>query len=47
MTGPRRRNRVVTFDADPRRETGTLNYRGSYENRRINMTMLYEKRGDH
>lgn len=47
MTVPHRQNRVVIFNSDLFHETGTLNFKDGYENRRINITMLYGKRGDH
>jgi hypothetical protein len=38
---PHRQNRVVMFNSDLFHETGTLNFRDGYENRRINVTMLF------
>jgi Tfp pilus assembly protein PilF len=42
---PHRQNRVVIFNSDLFHETGPLRCRDGYENRRINITMLYGKRG--
>ena len=42
---PYRQNRAVIFDSDLYHETGPLDFRDSYENRRINVTMLFGKRG--
>lgn len=41
---PHRQNRVVMFNSDLFHETGTLNFREGYENRRINVTMLFGQR---
>lgn len=41
---PYRQNRAVMFNSDLFHETGKLNFRGGYENRRINVTMLFGKR---
>ena len=46
MVVPHRQNRVVIFNSDLFHETGALNFRDGYENRRINITMLFGKRGD-
>lgn len=43
---PYRQNRTVMFNSDLYHETGTLDFHGGYENRRINVTMLYGTRGD-
>ncbi|MEM7123010.1 MAG: tetratricopeptide repeat protein [Pseudomonadota bacterium] len=43
---PHRQNRVVMFNSDLFHETGRLTFKPGYENRRINITMLYGKRGD-
>ena len=43
---PHRQNRVVIFNSDLFHETGEINFRGGYENRRINITMLFGKRGE-
>jgi hypothetical protein len=42
---PYRQNRAVIFDSDLYHETGPLDFRDGYENRRINVTMLFGKRG--
>jgi Flp pilus assembly protein TadD len=42
---PHRQNRVVIFNSDLIHETAPLTFRDGYENRRINITMLYGKRG--
>jgi hypothetical protein len=36
---------VVIFNSDLFHETGEINFRSGYENRRINITMLFGKRG--
>lgn len=41
---PHRQNRAVMFNSDLFHETGTVNFREGYENRRINVTMLFGKR---
>lgn len=41
---PYRQNRAVMFNSDLFHETGKLNFRDGYENRRINVTMLFGKR---
>ena len=41
---PHRQNRVVIFNSDLFHETAPLRFRDGYENRRINITMLYGKR---
>ncbi len=43
---PHRQNRVVMFNSDLFHETGRLTFKPGYENRRVNITMLYGKRGD-
>jgi len=42
---PYRQNRAVIFDSDLYHETAALDFREGYENRRINVTMLYGVRG--
>ena len=42
---PYRQNRCVMFNSDLYHETAPLDFREGYENRRINVTMLYGKRG--
>jgi hypothetical protein len=46
ITVPHRQNRVVIFNSDLIHETAPLTFRDGYENRRINITMLFGKRGD-
>lgn len=41
---PYRQNRAVMFNSDLFHETGKLDFREGYENRRINITMLFGKR---
>jgi tetratricopeptide (TPR) repeat protein len=41
---PHRQNRAVMFNSDLFHETGTLAFRDGYENRRINVTMLFGRR---
>ena len=43
---PHRQNRAVLFNSDLFHETGRLAFREGYENRRINVTMLFGRRGD-
>ena len=43
---PYRRNRVVIFDSDLFHRTDDLDFRPGYENRRINVTMLFGNRGE-
>lgn len=43
---PHRQNRVVIFNSDLFHETGDIAFKDGYENRRINITMLFGKRGD-
>jgi hypothetical protein len=42
---PYRQNRCVMFNSDLYHETAPLDFREGYEKRRINVTMLYGKRG--
>ncbi len=46
VTVPYRRNRVVIFDSDLFHRTDDLDFRPGYENRRINVTMLFGDRGE-
>ena len=46
VTAPYRRNRVVIFDSDLFHRTDDLDFRPGYENRRINVTMLFGNRGE-
>ena len=46
VTVPYRQNRVVIFDSDLFHRTDDLDFRPGYENRRINVTMLYGDRGE-
>jgi tetratricopeptide (TPR) repeat protein len=41
---PHRQNRAVMFNSDLFHETGTLNFKDGYKNRRINVTMLFGRR---
>ena len=41
---PHRQNRAVMFNSDLFHETGKLDFRDGYENRRINITMLFGRR---
>jgi tetratricopeptide (TPR) repeat protein len=41
---PHRQNRAVIFDSDLFHETDAIRFKDSYENRRINVTMLYGRR---
>jgi len=41
---PHRQNRAVMFNSDLFHETGTLTFKEGYENRRINVTMLFGRR---
>jgi tetratricopeptide (TPR) repeat protein len=43
---PHRQNRALMFNSDLFHETGPLTFRPGYENRRINVTMLFGKRHD-
>lgn len=42
---PYRANRAVVFDSDLFHETDTIRFKEGYQNRRINVTMLYGRRG--
>ena len=44
ITVPYRANRAVIFDSDLFHETDVIRFRDGYENRRINVTMLYGRR---
>jgi Tfp pilus assembly protein PilF len=44
ITIPYRANRAVIFDSDLFHETDAIHFRDGYENRRINVTMLYGRR---
>ena len=46
VTVPYRQNRVVIFDSDLFHRTGDLDFRPGYENRRINVTMLFGDRAE-
>ncbi len=46
MTVPYRANRAVIFDSDLFHETDRIRFADGYQNRRINITMLYGRRGD-
>ena len=46
VTVAHRQNRAVLFNSDLFHETGRLDFRPGYENRRINVTMLFGRRGD-
>ena len=46
VTVPYRRNRVVIFDSDLFHRTDDLDFRPGYENRRINVTILFGNRGE-
>jgi hypothetical protein len=46
VTIPYRANRAVIFDSDLFHETDRIEFRDGYKNRRINITMLYGRRGD-
>jgi tetratricopeptide (TPR) repeat protein len=43
---PYRANRAVIFDSDLFHETDVIRFRPGYENRRINVTLLYGRRND-
>jgi tetratricopeptide (TPR) repeat protein len=45
VTVPYRANRAVIFDSDLFHETDTIKFKDGYENRRINVTLLYGRRG--
>jgi tetratricopeptide (TPR) repeat protein len=44
ITIPYRANRAVIFDSDLFHETDTIHFRDGYENRRINVTLLFGRR---
>ena len=44
ITVPYRENRAVIFDSDLFHETDRIEFREGYENRRVNVTMLYGRR---
>jgi len=44
LTVPYRQNRAVIFDSDLFHETDTISFKPGYENRRINVTLLYGRR---
>jgi len=44
VTVPYRANRAVIFDSDLFHETDAIHFRDGYENRRINVTLLYGRR---
>ncbi|MBT5434062.1 MAG: tetratricopeptide repeat protein [Alphaproteobacteria bacterium] len=46
VTVAHRQNRAVLFNSDLFHETGALTFKPGYENRRINVTMLFGRRGD-
>ena len=46
ITVPYRANRAVIFDSDLFHESDTIRFREGYENRRINVTLLYGRRAD-
>lgn len=46
VTVPHRQNRTVLFNSNLFHETGALTFKPGYENRRINVTMLFGRRGD-
>ncbi|MBN36449.1 MAG: hypothetical protein CMM46_17055 [Rhodospirillaceae bacterium] len=46
VTVPHRQNRAMLFNSDLFHETGALTFKPGYENRRINVTMLFGRRGD-
>ena len=43
---PYRQNRVVIFNSNLFHETGTVDFKPGYENRRVNITLLYGRRGE-
>lgn len=45
VTVPYRANRAVIFDSDLFHETDRMDFKPGYENRRINVTLLYGRRG--
>ena len=44
---PHRANRAVIFDSDLFHETDRIEFKDGYQNRRINVTMLYGRRTFH
>ena len=46
MVVPYVANRVVMFNSDLFHETDKLDFEAGYENRRINVTLLYGTRGE-
>jgi tetratricopeptide (TPR) repeat protein len=44
---PHRSNRAVIFDSDLFHETDSIDFKGGYLNRRINLTLLYGRRAAH
>jgi tetratricopeptide (TPR) repeat protein len=47
VTIPYRSNRAVIFDSDLFHETDVIRFKPGYENRRINITLLFGRRQDH
>jgi hypothetical protein len=47
VTVPYRANRAVIFDSDLFHETDEIRFAEGYQNRRINVTLLYGRRGNH
>jgi hypothetical protein len=47
VTIPHRANRAVIFDSDLFHETDRLSFKEGYQNRRINVTLLYGEREKH
>ena len=47
VTIPYRANRAVIFDSDLFHETDKIRFKDGYLNRRVNITMLYGRRGKH
>ena len=47
ITVPHRANRAVIFDSDLFHETDTIRFAQGYQNRRINVTLLYGRRENH
>ena len=45
LTVPHRQNRVLVFNSDLCHETDKITFAPGYENRRINITLLYGERG--
>ena len=45
LTVPYRANRAAIFDSELLHKTDTIRFRDGYENRRINITLLYGERG--